>query len=209
MLCGFVFNLQIKRDVKGKRDTKNKKRMYRDIVPKNNSNYESIHPSSYERDNRTIELIGEEAYEKMTKQIDKVLRRHSGQPCVTINLTCGPDTIQGADELHSLLPGMELQLVKCGEAGTECIDVYHNGKRIGRLALAEATIVKDILERERVCGTYVAEQNCYGLDENLQLSIIVFYKARSKKLLIKDIIGLKGITKNEKNDIISANICQN
>ena len=88
----------------------------------------------------TIDLIGEQAYRDMTARIDGILERHGHQPCLTLNLSCGPDTDKGSDELHTLLPGEPVEIVPCGEGGVEWYDVYFNGARVGRFVLAEASL---------------------------------------------------------------------
>lgn len=123
---------------------------------------------------RTIELIGKEEYSKMTARIEDVIDRHRGQNCTTVSLTCGPDTFDGAHELHRLLPGQPLNLVSCSAGGVDTIDVYFNGARIGRLALADEEKVRDILNGSRMTGAYVAEQNCYGLIGSHRMELIIF-----------------------------------
>lgn len=132
-------------------------------------------------DARTIDLIGEEAYKEMTARIDALLARHGNQRCVSLELTCGPDTKAGAKELHSLLPGMRLELNICSEGGTRLVDVYSNGTRIGRLALSEASVLTSLMEGNSLKGAYVAEQNCYGLEDSHQMAVIVFYEPRKEE----------------------------
>lgn len=129
---------------------------------------------------RTIDLIGEEAYNAMTERIDKILREHSHEPCVTLSLTCGPDTEEGAKELHSILPGTPIQLTLCNEGGVDTVDVYNNGLRIGRFALLEAMTIYEIMKNNVLRAAFVAEQNCYGIQDSLQLAIIVFYEPKTK-----------------------------
>ena len=128
-----------------------------------------------EADERTIELIGEEEFREMSRRIDSIMRRHAGHHGVTLQLTCGPDTKAGADNLHSILPGSPLHLVLCREGGVEWIDVYHCGDRIGRLALNEAALVMQLIKSNEIKAVYVAEQNCYGIEGSHKMIIIIFY----------------------------------
>lgn len=130
---------------------------------------------------RTIDLIGEKAYCEMTERIDALLLRHKGQLCESIPLTCGPGTQAAADELHSLLPGMPLELTLCSEAGVAMIDVYSNGERIGRFALESAAIVRNLMQGNSLKGAYVAEQNCFGIEGSHQLAVIIFYEPKVEK----------------------------
>lgn len=136
-----------------------------------------------DQETRTIDLIGEEAYAEMTQRIDRVLRDHCHHPCITLELTCGPDSRNGNELLHKTLPGDPLTLNPCTEMGVEWVDVYSNGVRIGRLALEEAEEYGRIIRKAHVCGAYVAEQNCYGIEDSHRMSIIVFYEPSEIKSL--------------------------
>lgn len=129
-----------------------------------------------ETESRTIDLIGREAYRAMTERIDGILRKHAHHPCLSLDLTCAPTDRDGADELHRLLPGAELHLLTCNQGGVGWIDVYSNGLRVGRLALLEADAVGKILRCNHVCGVYVSEQNCFGIEDSHRLSLIIFYE---------------------------------
>ena len=157
---------------------------------------------------RTIDLIGEEAYDRMTEQIGKVLKRHESHCCTIVNLTCGPDSREGSEELHSLLPGVELNLVACSQEGLDCIDIYHNGARIGRLLLDDADQLFDIMKSSRITGTYVAEQNCYGIETSHQMCIIVFYKPAEKPAnILKEL--KEAARRYAQKCATVTNICQN
>lgn len=130
---------------------------------------------------RTIELIGEAAYNEMTRRIDTIASRHADQMNVTVGLTCGPDTFDGAHELHRLLPGQPVKLVACRAEGVDTIDVYFNGVRIGRLALNEANDINSLLKHNKIAGAYVAEQNCFGKIGSHQMDLIIFYEPRNNE----------------------------
>ena len=164
-LAGLAFNLQTAASVKMQRGGSHRRQA------------ESTMQLSSEQS--TIDLIGEKTYKEMTERIDEILQKHSHQQCMTLNLTCGPDTKEGAAELHSLLPGTELQLNQCTEGGVDWIDVYAAGARIGRLALLEASSVREISKTNYIRGAYVAEQNCYGIENSHRMALIVFYESKS------------------------------
>lgn len=153
---------------------------------------------------RTIDLIGREAYAAMTSRIDALLARHSGQSCASFELTCGPNSREGADELHSLLPGMPVELNFCYESGVRLVDVFSSGNRVGRLALAEANALRNIVDDNIATGAYVAEQNCYGIEDSHRMAIIVFYKPRSQRAL-----RLPGIRQAFTRQSIKENLTQN
>ncbi|MDE6006799.1 MAG: hypothetical protein K2G67_04525 [Muribaculaceae bacterium] len=157
---------------------------------------------------RTIKLIGERAYKEMTQRIDVIMNRHSDDRNRTISLTCGPDTFDGAHELHGLLPGQALKLVSCRSEGVDTIDVYFNGVRIGRLALNEVQSINSLLTSNKIVGAYVAEQNCFRKIGSHQMDIIIFYKPRKVEKKESHILksGLE-IFKNKKE--ATKNICMN
>lgn len=167
ILATIAFNLTSAQSIKAKRQAQMYKRAASAMKDDN-------------PDQKTIDLIGEEAYKAMTERIDKILRIHSHEPCITLNLTCGPDTREGSTELHTILPGTPLQLNMCKEGGVETVDIYNNGSRIGRLALLEAMTIKEIMKKNTIRAAYVAEQNCYGIEDSLQMAIIVFYEPKTK-----------------------------
>lgn len=164
-LAGLAFNLQTAASVKRHREDKQRK----------------VAESALRCDSeqRTIDLIGEDTYNDMTRRIDKILRDHCRQQCVTLNLTCGPDSKEGSQQLHSILPGTELMLNRCEEGGVDWVDVYAGGARIGRLALLEAQTINEIAKLNYIKGAYVAEQNCYGIEDSHRLAIIIFYEPKS------------------------------
>lgn len=130
------------------------------------------------KEQHTIELIGEDAFKRMSARIDEILQNNAGRQSVTLDLTCGPDTAEGAETLHELLPGTELMMVSCRETGVEWIDIYAHGRRIGRLTLSEAETVKNIMQNNLIKKAYVAEQNCFGIEDSYQMSIILYFEPR-------------------------------
>lgn len=175
MASGVAFNLQARHQVRARREAA-RRRCAREILRGQTGD------AGYDH---TIDLIGEEEFHRMTERVDHIRKRHGHQPCMRLNLTCGPDTTAGADELHHILPGMPLRLTLCTEGGVNWIDVYFNGPRIGRLALMESMILRDAMRSNYVRGAYVAEQNCFGIEDSHLLSIIVFLEK-------KDNISLPG-----------------
>lgn len=156
----------------------------------------------------TIDLIGEQAYRDMTARIDGILERHGHQPCLTLNLSCGPDTDKGSDELHTLLPGEQVEIVPCSEGGVEWYDVYFNGARVGRFVLAEASLLRETLRDNHVRGAYVAEQNCYKIEDSHQLKVILFYEPKAAG----DAGALRRpsrASRSAKSDTATIDICQN
>lgn len=129
---------------------------------------------------KTIELIGEDAFRKMSERIDEILRSNAGRQALTLDLTCGPDTPEGAETLHTLLPGTSLQLVSCQENGVDMIDIYTDGRRIGRLALSEVETLRSIMKENSLRTAYVAEQNCYGIENSHTMSIVIYYEPRNE-----------------------------
>ena len=167
MASAITFNLQARHRVRTRREATRLRR-----------SEELLRGQSDRAVDHTIDLIGEEEFQRMTERVNLILRRHGHQPCIRLNLTCGPDTPAGADELHHILPGMPLQLTLCSEGGVDWIDVYFNGPRIGRLALMESMILRDAMRSNYVRGAYVAEQNCFGIEDSHLLSIIVFLEKK-------------------------------
>lgn len=163
-LAALAFNIQNSFSIRSKRERIRKDTAERNLRPK--------------PEQRTVDLIGEEAFDEMTRKIDTILSKHSHQQCVTVNLSSGPDTREGASELHSILPGTPVLLNANYEGGVSWIDVYANGARIGRLALLDAATVKDVMKSNVITGTYVAEQNCYGIENSYQLAVIIFYEPK-------------------------------
>lgn len=190
-LAGVVFNMQNRRAIEHKREKRN--HLGADEDP------EISH---------TIDLIGKSAYREMTERIERIMKEHSGHKNCKLSLTCGPDTFDGAHELHGLLPGQSVKLLQCRAEGVDTIDVYYNGVRIGRLALNEARHLCSLLEHNSIIAAYVAEQNCYRKIGSHQMDIIVFYKRReiAKKDYHKINSGIR-MYKNRKE--ATKNICLN
>lgn len=155
-----------------------------------------------EEDRKTIDLIGEKAYRDMNRRIDEIMQRHAAQRSLTLSLTCGPDNAYCARELHHLLPGEELNLLLCSEGGVEWVDAYHNGARIGRLTLIDSQEIRNRMNSHHVTGVYVAEQNCYEIEESYDLRLIMFYEPARKGQLKRNVPRLNP-------GKIHAEICQN
>lgn len=128
----------------------------------------------------TIQLIGARAYAEMNQRINALLLKHKFQQCMTLRLTCGATCKCAKKELHSLLPGEPVMLTPCPEGGVDWIDLYSNGMRIGRFALQEAEMLRETMEYNYIKGAYVAEQNCYGIEDSTQLGIILFYVSKEE-----------------------------
>lgn len=158
-------------------------------------------------DPHTLDLIGAEAYQEMTDRIDQLLERHKMQPCISVRLTCGPDTAQGAERLHKILPGEPVALNLCTEKGVQYVDVYSQGVRMGRLALMEDMLVRDTMETNHIRGAYVAEQNCYKINNSHDMGILIFYEpklelpSKMKTIFNKAVSNIKGK--------LSSDICNN
>lgn len=125
---------------------------------------------------RTVDLIGKDAYSRMTQRINTVLQMHKRHKSITLTLTCGPDSRSGAEELHSILPGEKVEVNMTTEAGVEWTDVYSRGVRIGRFGLLADGLLRQISSANAIKGAYVAEQNCYGIENSCQLSVIFFFE---------------------------------
>lgn len=195
MIALVAFNLEMKRSLKAKREVQRRAESERILRPN-------------DAESRTIDLIGEQAYDEMTRNIDEILRRHGHQKCISFDLTCGPDTLEGSDRLHRLLPGTPLQLMLCSEGGVDWVDVYDGGARIGRLALLEAAILKETMRTNHLRAAYVAEQNCFGIEDSHQLSVIVFYDPKEvSKPHLTEVFARKPET--EPGTLDSKHICPN
>lgn len=177
-LAAVAFNMQARYEMRMKRDEKRTQ-----MIEELRARHEDL---------RTVDLIGEKAYNDMTARIDNILREHCHQQCMTLEMTCGPDNRGCAEELHKLLPGDELCLEPCREGGVEWVDIYSNGLRVGRLALLEAGAVRDAMKSNHIRGVYVAEQNCYGIEDSHKISIILFYEPKEKR----DVEELKSVASN-------------
>lgn len=173
LLAGIAFNYEARLQVRMRRVQQE----FKSARDRGNDSYE--HGQSDVTG--TIELIGEEAYKKMTDRIDLILRTHGGQPSISLSLSCGPDSADGEEELHKMLPGDEVQLLLCCEEGVHWVDVYYNGFRVGRLALLGSEAVRDLLNACDIRAAYVAEQNCFGIEDSYDLRIIVFYEPKKRE----------------------------
>lgn len=209
VLAGIGFNIQARREVRERRLGKESGR--EDELPADSLPYRTRADESEEHCDgiaRTIELIGEKAYREMKARIDRIVSAHENQRCVNVSLTCGPDTFDGAHELHRLLPGQALNLVTCAAGGVETIDVYFNGARVGRLALNDAETIREVMKGNKITGVYVAEQNCYGLAGSHQMDIIIFYDSKQgyTPLTVAYRHAMRMLSSKQP---VTANICQN
>lgn len=195
ILASLTFALQTRYEIRKRREARNRERL------------EALKETTGDR--RTIDLIGEEAYHDMTRRIEEILERHSHQNCINLTLTCGPDTVDGAHELHSLLPGYPIKLVNCSEGGVETVDVYYNGCRVGRFALLDAMTIRRLMSRNHIRGAYVAEQNCYGIINSHQLAIIIFYEPIEKVDTLATAKSLIFRHRDTKNNTKASDFCQN
>ena len=127
----------------------------------------------------TRALIGDDTFETMKFTVENILKRHKDDNGVTISLTSGCESAHASSVLHSLLPGDELSLVKNEECGLEMIDVYAAGYRVGRLLLGDADIALSVMRDNTLTGAYVAEQNCYGDCNIVDMKIILFFSPRA------------------------------
>lgn len=140
--------------------------------------HESAHPApELSSEEYTRRLIGDEAYARMEKKVEHILRYHRGEKSINVSLTAGPDTEHGREELHRLLPGDPLWMRKNVEGGMDVIDVYSGGYRIGRLMLDDAAKALRIMRTSILTGSYVAEQNCWGNCDDVALGIILFHSS--------------------------------
>lgn len=128
-----------------------------------------------ETEYQTRQLIGNEAYDRMTSVVDSILRRHRLDCSVTVRLTAGPDSAEAAKEFHRLLPGDPLTLHRASENGCDFINVYSRGLRIGRLMLCDADVVSHVLASTVLTGCYVCEQKSYGNCDSMLMGIVVFH----------------------------------
>lgn len=134
----------------------------------------------------TRHLLGDEKYERMSKNVDEILHKHRNDMCASLNLTSGTDSKEASLELHSLLPGDPIQLRIRTDETVAGIDVYSNGYRVGTLLLEDAEKGERLILENRVKGVYVSEQNCYDDPSILSLKLIVFYSAKSHRRILKE-----------------------
>ena len=76
-LAAVAFNMQARFETRMKRDEKRTQ-----MIEELRARHEDL---------RTVDLIGEKAYHDMTDRIDRILREHCHQQCLTLEMTCGPD----------------------------------------------------------------------------------------------------------------------
>lgn len=200
-LATFVFNYDNKYNIRKKRAQS--KLCSKDIISDDNN---LIGPQHFTKEElRTIELIGISEYQAMNDRINTILQKHGMQKSISLRLTCGPDTKKGSNELHTLLPGHEIQMVVCWESGISYIDAYHNGSRIGRFALSESYAIHRIMRKGHLLGAYVAEQNCYEIESSQDLHIILFYETSDSPAIIKKFNQLRG----QSDKLITDDFCNN
>lgn len=127
---------------------------------------------------RTRRLLGERAYSRMVENVDSVIRTHRDDEFSIVSLTSGAETGEGGRRLHELLPGDALFLHRADSDDLRSVDVYSEGRRVGRLLLDDALQTEDLMENKSVTGIYVAEQNSFGACDHARLSLIIFYTDR-------------------------------
>lgn len=127
---------------------------------------------------RTRRLLGEKKYSRMVENVDSVVYTHRGDEFITVGLTSGTDTGEGARRLHELLPGDPLFLHRADCDDLKTVDVYSEGRRVGRLLLDDALTAEGLMDKKSVTGVYVAEQNSFGACDHTRLSLIIFYTDR-------------------------------
>lgn len=132
----------------------------------------------------TISLIGRKAYDEMKIQVESVMNEHKGQPSTIFRLCRGADAADGKKCLHSLLPGDQLFLLPNLSGGLSRADVYSKGICVGSLLLTEAETALYMMNQYNIKGVYVAEQNCYGDVDGVDLSLIMFYQAKPKTQMV-------------------------
>ena len=132
----------------------------------------------------TVSLIGQQAYDAMKMQVESVMNEHKGQPSTIFRLCRGAETSDGKKCLHSLLPGDQLFLIPNLSGGLSRTDVYSKGIFVGSLLLTEAETALHMMSQYNVKGVYVAEQNCYGDVDGVDLSLIMFYQAKPKTQMV-------------------------
>lgn len=142
---------------------------------KKKSTGEPAAPAEYCPDAYTRSLIGDDTYDRMVKTVDNIWKKHKTDQCISVAITAGPNSREAEQELHHLLPGQQLQLHRLVQSSMDCVDVYSNGYRVGRLLLGDAESVIRIMKTSSITGAYVAEQNCFGDCSHLSLRIIVFH----------------------------------
>lgn len=150
-----------------------------DVRRRREEELEKIMIESDSQENATRRLIGDEAYERMEENVRGILSGHRADRSINVSLSTGPDTPQGEQEFHSLLPGDPLWLRRSSEEGVDVVDVYSGGYRIGRLMLEAAQRVISIMDKDVITGSYVSEQNSYGDCDTSSLGIVIFHTPRA------------------------------
>lgn len=138
-------------------------------------------PAMTEAEASTRKLIGDSAYEKMVKRVDRVLSRHSSDRCMSVPMTCGPESKRGWSELNSLLPGDPLWLRQSMDAAHPCVEIYSGGYRIGKILDDDAVSIIPVIHSHELTGAYVAEQNSYGDSDVASMRIILFFRLSEAK----------------------------
>lgn len=154
----------------------------RKVAPSGECPCAESRPAGDDEERRTRALIGDEAFEMMSRRVDRILAMHADDRCVAVGLTSGGGSGEAVAALHALLPGDRLELCRNIESGFPMIDVYSSGFRVGRLLLGDAETVLTVMCRSKVTGVYVAEQNCYGDAPGLSLKIIVFFRPQEEEI---------------------------
>lgn len=181
------FHLYFKNEMRRLRDEDRSKQTailrHNSHYPRNSSDSPDTSYPDYadqlsDSDTHTIDLIGREAFDAMNDRIEQILNTHKTHLCISVRLTCGTQSEQGREQLHRILPGMPVELLPSVEDGIDWIDVFSEGKHIGRFALMETMLIRDCMESNHIRGAYVAEQNCFGIPESHELSIIIFYEPK-------------------------------
>lgn len=128
---------------------------------------------------QTADLLGDEAYKRMTEKVDLVMHTHYRDNCRAVKLTSGTESGEGAKRLHHLLPGDDLYLQRADCGDVVAVDVYNEGRKVGTLMLSDAEVAVEIMSQKCVTGVYVAEQNCFGDCPKTDLTMIIFFKERN------------------------------
>lgn len=128
-----------------------------------------------EDESLTRRLIGDEAFERMRTRIASLLRRHSADRSTSLWLSGCPGDSTGWEELHALLPGMPVTLENVSHDGISAVAVYSRDVRVGTLLMNEAEKAIQLTDNAQVTGAYVAEQNSYGVCDDMSLKIVLFY----------------------------------
>lgn len=123
---------------------------------------------------RTRSLLGDELYDDMVWRVEEVLARHASDSSQTMLLDTGPESHEGHTVLHSLLPGDMLELEMLEDQAA--VGVRAEGELIGLVHGGGARKVTRLMQLGLVTGAYVAEQNCYGMSDDVALKVIVFFR---------------------------------